>query len=62
MQRRTFLLLVLLLVLSAFYVSVTRQGVPEIASRQKEQTEQFNQLDENALAQPRSAEATPADQ
>lgn len=48
MQRRPILLLILFVVLAAFYVYGVRQGVPEIRSKQEAQLEQLNTLDEQA--------------
>jgi hypothetical protein len=45
MQRRVFLLFV---VLAGFYASVTSESMPRIESEQKAQTDQFNHLDELA--------------
>lgn len=53
MQRRAFLLLVLLLSLALFYFSVARQSMPKITAKQKEQTELLEQLDERVLQSPR---------
>jgi hypothetical protein len=52
MQRRAFLLLVLLAVMAAFYASIARQSVPAISASQKAQTESLNQLDERVLGKP----------
>jgi hypothetical protein len=49
MQRRAFLLFVLLAVLALFYSSIAQRSMPGIAARQKAQTEAFDQLDEQVL-------------
>lgn len=51
MQPRVYLLFILFVVLAAFYASVTRESVPEMAAKQHAQTEMFNQLDEIAVKQ-----------
>jgi len=51
MQRRVLLLFVLFLVLAAFYATLTRQSMSDIASRQRAQTEAINQLEESALSE-----------
>jgi len=51
MQRRVFLLVVLFVVLAAFYAKVSSEGVPVITMQQQSQTEMFNQIDEIAMEQ-----------
>lgn len=55
MHRRAILLLILLVVLVAFYASVAVDRAPGIVSGQKAQTEQLNRLDEQVLDAPEGA-------
>ena len=54
MQIRVILLFVLLLVVTLFYSTVTRQNMPNIGAKQKAQTEIMNNLDERALTRTQS--------
>lgn len=49
MQRRTFLLFVLLVVLALLYSSIAQRSMSGIAARQRAQTEALEQLDERVL-------------
>lgn len=49
MQKRAFLLFVLLVVLTVFYISISGTNVPLITTEQKAQTEMLDNLDERVL-------------
>jgi len=53
-QTRVVLLFVLFLAMTLFYSTMTRQNMPNIAAKQKVQTEMMNNLDERALSQTQS--------
>ena len=58
MQKRSYLLFVLFVVVAAFYTSVTRMGTPAINAEQQAQTDRFNRLDEVAVAREGEAETS----
>lgn len=45
MQRRVILLFILFLVTAWFYSAVIRQNMPDIAAKQRAQTEKLNNLE-----------------